>query len=172
MRYLTPALVHGDIEGEQAKHIWQAYEAHLNKLWPHLSPDLRVLAKTEIHDALIRRIVLDHSAHELVLELRCGWVKVGYFDLNLHYRGITLSDANTEVIRMAASCPASEVKAQEIDRGPNGEYIHRLLVAVNDDNDDDVMICFRQLEMENIARTDRIFEEQGSRFLEIPDRGC
>jgi hypothetical protein len=171
MRYLSPALVHGGIEGEQARRIWQAYRQRLHDIWPDLSADLRVLAETELNDALIRRTVLVHQARELILELRCGCMKSGYFDLNLRYRGVALSNADAQVLRTVVSYPSSAVMTQEIDLGEGGGYVHRLLFIVNNDSadwyEDNIEIRFSHLELESVPCTDRASGEYVNRFLEL-----
>ncbi len=124
MDYFTEAW-HGDTS-EKADEVLGAYRQHLAGIVPRLPPSVRELAsETNLHDGRIRRVVLDGDT--LLMELRCGDLQDGYFDLDLSYEQAVLSGSDVEALRGLAGAKNAEALYDEVDVEAPGAFVHRIL---------------------------------------------
>ncbi|MGI8855113.1 MAG: hypothetical protein ACR2JW_05130 [Thermomicrobiales bacterium] len=65
-----------------------------NEIVSELPPDLRILATTDLNDAICKRFARDVTTGLLEIMLRAGDSPNGYFDLNLRYEQATLLSRN------------------------------------------------------------------------------
>ena len=167
MKFFTRGWIYGGWE----KAVVVAYREHVARLSPHLPPDVQALTQTNLHDGLIRRLVLDRKAATLLMELRCGDLCVGYFDLDLLYQQATLTPADVEALSVLALNRArgSEFLYDEVDMEENGFFCHRIL-AIESSRESplhEVAIIFKGLTLTRTPRENRKFGWRKRRFIEI-----
>ena len=172
MQYFTEEATHWEAPPKSFRAASDAYKAHLAELWPHLSPEMQTLSEMDLQDGLVRQVVLDHRADTIILRLRCGCAQdpqgrpVGYFDLDIHYRGILLTPPEMATLKEAGR-ERVELLYDEIERETNGLFVHRFLCAgFKGRRLGEIVIRFRELEM---VRTPR---EQRYGRLGWPHRRC
>jgi hypothetical protein len=160
MEYFTEEATCWDAPPEVFKTACEAYRTHLAALLPHLRPEVRTLAETNLHDGLLRQIVWDRRTATVTLRLRCGCTQdsqgrpVGYFDLDVHYRRAVLTPAQVEALQEAAADRETEVLYDELDREPDGVFVHRLQ-CVAEGGYRELTIRFHELELVRTPREQR-----------------
>lgn len=136
MQFFSRAWQAGDLTEEEAEAVSERYyREHLPAIASRLSPALRELAEHRaasgeilgIHDALIRRSVVNRSRGELRLELRAGDLQVGYYDLDLIYDRVDFARSDWAVLRQAGSAERVELLYHEIDLTTDEWFVHRIL---------------------------------------------
>ena len=131
-----------------------AYRRHLDTLLPSLPESVARLAKdANLHDGLIRRVSVDRRGGKLVLNLRCGDLQTGYFDLDLIYLGVDLSSVDLATLAHCARDPRTELLYDEVDLDNQGNLVHRVLFGPAGE----VSIPFSRLQVECTAQPDRSF---------------
>ena len=86
MKYFTRAWATGGLTDADYETVLPSYWRHFDRIKGSLPAPLVTFAtKLSIHDGLIRRVVVDQEADTLALELLCGDLQIGYFDLDLVY---------------------------------------------------------------------------------------
>ncbi len=119
--------------GHRAAEVRQALREHNERIRPLLSPELKQLQETTLHDALIRSVRIDPVERTFQLCL-LGDDKDGFFDLRLEYKDIELTSQETSLLCLLAHADA-EVYRDEIDLALAGAedegsaspaFIHRL----------------------------------------------
>ncbi len=164
VNYFTPAWHCGDIEDDAAKIIQQDYWDFIRQIAPRLPPGVRCLAmETSLHDGRVRGITLHRQNEVLLLQLRCGDLAVGYFDLDLVFEQVELTPAHCVELTTAARKPKTEVLYHEIDIASNGKYILRLLFWPYRE----VEIQFSEVKLSHTPRSDRQIESVTNRFVVI-----
>ena len=86
MKYFTRAWATGGLTDEEYETVKPSYWRHFDRIKESLPEELATFAtKISMHDGLIRRVLVDREADTLALEMLCGDLQVGYFDLDLVY---------------------------------------------------------------------------------------
>jgi hypothetical protein len=172
MKYLTPSWYESEDEKEQ-RAVESAYKAHLQAIRPRLPSDVKTLLETGVHDALIRRCVLDYQRQEVVLELRCGDVPRGYFDLDLLYSGVEMDRLSTERFSEVVRCPEAELLVHEIDMLKT-RFVHRMLFFLGRRKEvpktivfGDLEIVFSELKLRRTNQRDRTFPSVEDKLMVI-----
>jgi hypothetical protein len=130
MNYFTPEWHSGEIEDED-NIVYKRYKAHLAPLLPKWLPDVQTLAaRINLHDGLIRECSWKPDEAELFLRLRCGDLRVGYFDLDLHYSGVLLSPLEWGTLLLLSANKNSSALYDEVDK-ENGRFVHRILFLLS-----------------------------------------
>ena len=114
------------------------------------------------HDALIRQVHAEPAAARLGLQLVCGDLQTGYFDLNLEYREVDWSNVDRAVLARRAEDEETEILYDELDRLPDGSYEHRILLWP----EDEIRLRFRGLTFHRTERTDREFVRAREPYVE------
>lgn len=127
MRFFTRAMLSGELADAEVDSRSKAYQQRIDSLMDALPKDIAELTRINLHDGLIRRVTVDNEAHLLSLVLRCGDLQVGYFDVDLHYSGITLTTQQLQVLSRRAHDRHTEILADEIDMAADGRFVHRLI---------------------------------------------
>lgn len=126
MNYFTPAWHSGEIEDED-NAVYKRYQKHLDGLLPQWPPDIQALAVgISLHDGLIRELSWDADEATVFLNLRCGNLQVGYFDLDLHYSGVLFSPPDLQSLAVLKSDKVGEALYDEMDE-KEGRFVHRIL---------------------------------------------
>jgi hypothetical protein len=147
--------------------VWEqaqaAYQRRLAEIVGRFSPGVRRLAyDLSLHDALVHRVVVNRKHQQLALELLCGDLQGGYFDLDLAYRGVALSPEVLTALAAASRDRRTEVLYDELDfTWPRG-FAHRLLFWP----DGETEILFADLEIATRVRGDRVLSLAGDPFVE------
>lgn len=142
-----------DGEREQAE---QDYQAQL-RAWARESPMPLALCTlirvVSIHDGLVRRFVMDRARKTAHLRIRCGWNQVGYYDLDLWFRGVWFPGTTVKKLeRLAARAPyGPDALHDEIDRDDHGRWIHRIEFW----RDRETQVTFTDLALKLSPRLDR-----------------
>jgi hypothetical protein len=114
------------------KRALREYRSHLRAAQlPDAARSLASLAGTD--DGLLVEGVYAPRRRELTLTLRCGDVPRGYFDLVLNYREADLAPAHEATLARIARTTLDDSRfshdlfIHEVDLGPDGRLVHRLL---------------------------------------------
>jgi len=162
MRFFTPAW-HGEMSDAESDAVIAAYRDHVAAILPRLPATVRALAREiDVHDAKVRRVILDRAARTLRLELRAGDRKMGYFDLDLDYLGIVLDAADVKVIAAAARDERAELIYDEVDIADDGLIVHRILWWPYREFE----VTFRSLAIRMAPRPDRSLPTFNDRFVD------
>ena len=163
MRFFTRAVVSGDLNDAEVERISACYQQHIGDIAGSASPEIAELAQTNLHDGLIRRVVVQPDADELVLSLRCGDLQVGYFDIDILYLGVSIDAQQLEVLTRRVHDRRTEILAGEIDRLPDGRFVHRLIFWP----DDELEMVFSSLNITRQAQQDRIMACDVEPYIEF-----
>jgi hypothetical protein len=156
MRFLTREWHSGLHSDEVAEQVEDDYRRHITAVLPQLPPPLRDLARgVDLHDGLIRLVEVDVAARELRLALRCGDLQVGYFDLDLCYRGVRIDLLDRAVLDIIARDPTTEVLYSEVDVFDDDVFVHRVLFSPFYR---EIHVVFTGLSMTRTPRSDRYAE--------------
>ncbi len=151
MRYFTRSW-HEESDDDQAEEVRHTYLRRLDEIEPTLTPELTLLArKISLHDCLFREFVYDEVSKLLRLRLRCGDLKVGYFDLELRYGGATLLAGYTPELVAAVRASKTEVLYDEVGLAGEGEFDHRMLLWPREE----MTIRFRSFSLSRTLATGR-----------------
>ena len=128
MKYFSQSWHAGDLSDSAVESAREAYWECILELVPRLPPDVRELAtSTNLHDALIRRVLFDRDRSILVVELRAGDNQNGYVDVDLRYEELSVPPIVIERLAAIADDPTSELLYDEVDERIANVYVHRLL---------------------------------------------
>jgi hypothetical protein len=163
MKFFTRAWAVGELSDAESNEIIAAYERHLDDVVPSLPASIRCLARElTLHDGLVRRVIYDRAGRELRMELRCGDLQIGYFDLDLWYLGAILDHADVAALQSAARDTKTEVWYDEVDLSGDGAFLHRVLFYPGRECE----IMFRSLGLRLIPRADRSLPAFLDRYIE------
>ncbi len=164
MKFFTRAWTEGELDDATAERIPELYREHLAAILDALPVAARRLAtELNLHDALIRAVVLDRPAEKLVLALRCGDLGSGYFDIDLEYGNVEITPDFVSTLRELADHPDAEVLYDEVDLSEGPAILHRLLFAPHGE----IELRFRELAIRVERRTEREVERKGFVELEV-----
>lgn len=163
MKYFTRGYISGELADAEAERIGTAYQQHIQVISDFAPVAIADLSKTNLHDGLIRRVVVKHNTNELLLSLRCGDLQVGYFDLELLYSGVSLDIQLLKVLSRRAHDKQTEILADEIDAAADGRFVHRLLFWP----EDEISITFANLRLTRQAQPDRKISCTEEPYVEI-----
>jgi hypothetical protein len=164
MKFFTREWLTGELTDETYERVIPAYNRHLAEILPRLTPTLRIFAKTEnLHDALIRGIVVGSAQRMLQLYLRCGDVQYGYYDLDIHYKGIQADEVVIDTLALVAQNAHSEVLFDELD-ALDDAFVHSLIFHPGSE----VSIIFEDFAYERTPQKSRDFSNMTERFRSLP----
>ncbi len=167
MKYFTRAWASGDLSDTEQEQILESYQEHLSRHRSVLSGNIAKLAtRISLHDGLVRRVVIDRRTVELKLELLCGDNQVGYFDLDLTYRGVQWDGFDLEVLERRARDRRTEILYDEVDVLSDGVFEHALLFWP----EDEVSIRFYELDIVKTVRDEPSIAFAGDPVV-VRDRG-
>lgn len=169
MRFFTPEWHEADLPPDETDKAFEAYDQHLEAIWPRLHATVRLLANgPTLHDALIRRVVLDRAQRELRLELRAGDDQLGYFDVDLTYLGAVVDASDVHRFADAARDAMTVLLYDELDLGDHDTYVHRLLFWPYRECE----VLFEALALRVAPRTGLRMPVFPDRFVEVGDEGA
>ncbi|GAB4366979.1 MAG: hypothetical protein Kow00114_25340 [Kiloniellaceae bacterium] len=164
MKYFTRAWADGTLPDGEWEATGHTYRRRIEQIAGLLPEPLLTLARDiSLHDALIRQVCADLTSARLSLRLVCGDLQVGYFDLNLEYRGVDWRYVNRKVLARRAEEEATEILYDEVDCLPEGGYEHRILFWP----EDEIVLRFRALTLQRTERTDRDFTQAAEPYVEV-----
>lgn len=164
MKYFTPEWAGGYLTDAEFDAVVESYERRVAVLLPRLPQALRDLTATiSIHDGLIRRVEVSPAQASLELHLRCGDLQVGYFDLDLMYRGVEFSRLDLMTLAAAARDRRTEVRYEEVDVEDDGLFVHRLLFWPHRA----IELVAKEVHMVRTPRSDRSVLVGGDPFVEL-----
>jgi hypothetical protein len=147
---------------DEANHIYAAYQEYLSRIAPRMPQSIRELAlRTNLHEGRIRRVVHDPTPRTLLLELRCGDNKTGYFDLDILYKEVSLGVSDIALLKEIVSDPQAEALYGELEIEEPDTYIHHLMFLYESKTGNSagdwnpVTIRFKKLELKQSPRPDR-----------------
>lgn len=125
MKFFTRAWWAGEISEQDVP---LAYAHHLNTITPRLTDNIHNFIKTvRLHDGLFRQVTINHSQATLELQLRCGDLQNGYYDLLLQYQGTVLKLLDEQRLMLIAQDPKTEILYDEFDLLSDGSFEHSIL---------------------------------------------
>lgn len=141
------------------------YRLHVEELG--LPRRLRELARRNLRDSRLRRIVVDRRTRQVILFLRHGpdasgngahngrgpGEGEGFRDLEILYHRVDLDRLDAGLLETRAADPDTAILADEMDRGEDGLFVHRLLFHP----DGEIELSFR-----DAACVERPTDEDGS----------
>jgi hypothetical protein len=128
MRFYTRQWYDGALSDEDAETVHSRYAVHRDALRSKFPATVIALAYgVYLHDGRVRRIVLDSTRKTLMIALRCGDLQLGYFDLDLVYQEISMTESNLSELETVARDPLTEIVHDEVDAGSGGRWVHRIL---------------------------------------------
>ena len=164
MRFFTQEWQRGDLSDAEAEAVYPAYQQHLDTLVPKLPATIRVLAwGINLHDGLIRQVRMNRPAATIAIELRCGDLQVGYFDLDLTYGDVDFAASDLDDLSGAARDVEASALYDEIDRGTGACWVHRISFSP----EREIAICFEALELHVIPRSHREFIRPEEPFIDV-----
>ena len=149
MLFFTPAWMKGDAEEEALA----AYQTHLQAIGRGLP--IRVLdfiRTVSMHDGRIQRVCYGRGS-QLVMLLRCGDVQVGYYDLELTYRDVSLGKSDVRSLAAICLAPAEELLYDEFDL-VDDMVVHRILFS----SLREVSLVFRRMDHRVASASSRDFD--------------
>ncbi len=160
MKYFAREWATGELSDEESERIVSDYWVHIDTLLPSLPPAVAALARDiNLHDGLIHRVLVQPEQRRLELELRCGDLQVGYFDLDLIYSEVRMDLLDIPLLQALARDRQTEVLYDEVDLDESN-YVHRILFWP----EGEIAIVFRSLQVIRTPRADRSiydFEKYG-----------
>jgi len=157
MRFFTREWCSGDLHDEDAERVPELYAEHLRGLRDRLPP--RVLSFAEeinLHDGLLREVVLDEAARTLRVRIRAGDQQVGYYDADLLYLDVAVGPRTVHILEKMRRDARYELLYDELDADESRQVVHRLMFWP----EDEVEIRFRDLSWRRTPQDDR--SEQGA----------
>ena len=109
--------------------VFQEWREHNDRLRPLLSPELTWLLDFSLDDALTRFLHINPQEKTLSLGLLVGDNQRGYFEANLHYRGIVLSSMEMQLLCLIATNEENDIDWSELEREESDQdfcFIHRI----------------------------------------------
>ncbi len=166
MKYFTRGWINGELGDEAFDQVSEAYRQRLAEIEPRLTPALRELTRTNLHDAVVERITWTPHLGRLVVDLLLLEKSPDrYLAARLRYEGALLGVRRIDVLRQVARDRQTTVLCDEVDLDDDGIFAHRLLFWPRDE----VTLCFSELYLELSPREDRRVN-LGPAFLELrPD---
>ena len=153
MQFFTRAWLAGELTDEEYASSLSGYHQHLANISAHLSSQVREFIKVvDLHDGLIRKIVIDHTEKTLGLDLRCGNLQVGYYDVDIQYRGIQLGRPVVAILAGVAQAEG-EILSDELDIVDDGGFEHRIIF----DSYEEISILFGDLVFKKTMQDGRYF---------------
>ena len=168
MKFFTRSWASGDLPDQEVEEVINRYWGRIDEIEPQLPPRLATLArKISLHDGLIHHVNVDLPEANLTLDLVCGDLQIGYFDLRLQYRCVDWSSVDRKILARRALDEETEVLYDEVDRLADGSYEHRLLFWP----EDEVAFRFSNFDFQQKPRPARDFERPTQVYLESGDFG-
>lgn len=163
MKYFTRAWATGGLTDADYESVLPSYRRHFDRIEGSLPAGLITLARElSIHDGLIRRVVVDRQADTLALELLCGDLQIGYFDLDLVYGQVDWGVVDIIALARRAEDRDTEILYDEVDCQSKGVYEHRILF----EPDDEIEIRFSRFELRKHPRKDRNLAPLKNRYID------
>jgi hypothetical protein len=166
MKFFTAAWIQGELSDEEAEAVAPAYWAYLATLAERMPATVYTLAHgVNIHDGRIRAVVFDRHRATLTLSMRCGDLQAGYFDLDLVYSDVVLTDGTVSILRELARTADAEALYDEVDIGDAQSWLHRILFWP----DREIAVTFGRLALRLEPVPEREFDRPPDVYTEIPD---
>ncbi len=128
LKYFTKAWANGELPDTEADAVVRNYRDHILSLTPTLpSAIVKLALEVDLHDAVIRRVLVDRKSQNLRMELLAGDKIEGYFDADLDYSGVRFENTQLQVLASVARDRRSELLYDELDRVDDNGYVHRFL---------------------------------------------
>jgi hypothetical protein len=165
MKYFTKEWHGGGWNGYQLEQTRDAYFRRLQAIRLNFPKQVSKLAtEVELQSGLIRRVrYLNKRPRSLQLSLRCGGIFQGYQDLDLIYENVVVSDEDLASLELLADIERVEMLADEVDFGPPGQFVHRILFS----DYDDIEIGFQSVEINRNRIGRRSFEKDPIPFAVV-----
>jgi hypothetical protein len=109
--------------------VFQEWREHNDQLRPFLSPDLTWLLDFSLDDALTRYLHINPLEQTLSLGLLVGDSQRGYFEADLHYKGIELSPQEIQLLCLIAANEENDIYWGELEREESDQgisFTHRI----------------------------------------------
>lgn len=169
MKYFTKEWHGGGWNGYQLEQTRDAYFRRLQAIKLNFPPSVSQLATdVDLQSGLIRKVrYRNRRPRALYLSLRCGGLYQGYQDLDLEYKDVVVSDEDLVSLELLSDVERVELLADEVDVGPPGKYVHRILFS----DYDDIEIGFRDVAIRKTSMPSRTFTKDPLPFAVISGRG-
>jgi hypothetical protein len=140
MKFFTRAWTSGEMTEAEAAAVPEIYGRYVATL--NLPPAIAALSQVNPHDAFVMDVEHQPEQSRLTLQLRCGDLQRGYFDVTLAFSQVVVDGTALDTLRRAVRPARVEVLYDEVDRSDDC-FEYRLLLYP----DGEVSIRFRQVEL-------------------------
>src|SRR5262249_5892200 len=142
MKFFTRAWCDGEMSDEEADRVPELYAAHLRAIRSRLPFRVRrFVDDVNLHDGLIREVVLSDADHTLRITIRAGDQQVGYYDAELVYHDVETEPATVAVLDRARGSDSYELLYDEFDASEADRLVHRFIFQP----EGEAAIAFRDL---------------------------
>lgn len=174
MRFLTPEVYAAWCRGEDNKWLnaLLRYDEHLRCIQDLVPRRVVELARLPgLDDALVLKAVCDHTSDSVSLRLRCGDLRIGYFDLDLVYVDARIAPQDERELAWIARGTVNQREYQcdlafhEIDLLSGGQLVHNLLFHATEFGGRSLSIVCKMIRWRRVSRRTRRFQSVEDRFL-------
>ena len=142
MKYFTRDWCEGKLGENEENKIIKKYDNYMLSIQSELPFVLKILTdKINLHDAFIKKAILNNYDKIFIMYLIGGDNQVGYFFLNIKY--FNISKVNSTNIKKLFYHKKIEVLYDEIERLSENLFSHRLIF----DQEGEIEIIFKNIEI-------------------------
>jgi hypothetical protein len=168
MKFFKKDLYIGNLSEKELEGRFSNYQEHLRTIEASLTHNLRKFFKTEnIHDGLTRSMVIDRAAARIQWNLRCGDLQVGYYDLDITFQNVTVSDSFVTHVRKVINSAEAELLYDEIDLTVGGNFRYGILIFCAKHVYEEIEFEFSDLNFSHINCSGRTFVHLSDRIKVI-----
>lgn len=168
MKYFTKEWHGGGWNGFRLEQTRDAYFRRLAAIRLSFPPVVsRLATEVDVQDGLIKKVrYRNRRPYLLHLSLKCGGPFQGYEDVDLIYSDVVVSDEDLVSLELLAEIRDVEMLADEVDMGPPGQFVHRILFS----DYDDIAIGFKTVAIQKKPSHGRRFARDPMPFAIVSGR--
>lgn len=173
MKFLTPDVYAAWCRGEDNEWLNARlrYDEHLRCIQDLVPKRVVELARLPgLDDALVLKAISDQTNDTVSLRLRCGDLRIGYFDLDIVYLDGRIAPRDERELARIARGTANQRQYQcdlafhEIDLLPGGQLVHNLLFHGTELGGRSFSIACKSIRWRRVTRRTRRFRNVEDRF--------
>ncbi|MBK9099741.1 MAG: DUF4085 family protein [bacterium] len=93
MKYFTREWCNGRLNDEQYQKVKNSYRNYINRIYSKLPATIKkLLRQNGLHDSLFKSVLIDQRKNYLHIKFLSGDLQMGYFEFEIVYIGINLSN--------------------------------------------------------------------------------
>jgi hypothetical protein len=127
MNFFTRQWLSGQLPDTEYEKVVPSYWEHIKRL--DLPVEIQQLVELNTHDGIILEAIHDADHEEFILKLRCGDRYAGYFDAELSFSKVAISQEDLTTLNEVGKANNIELIYDEVDRSELGCLEYRLLFS-------------------------------------------